>query len=399
MSATSQLLSDLAFDISSRKVKVWVITSRELYEHPHAELEKSEDIDGVCIHRVWSTQFGRDKLVGRSIDYLTFYISSIFALLRHTKGTDVVVAKTDPPLISVAVAFVARLKGALTVNWLQDLFPEIAQVLGFRLANGRIGALLRYLRNKSLIGAYKNVVLGNLMANRLLNMGIPEDTISVIHNWSDGDVVSPVAFEDNPLRKLWKLDSKFVVGYSGNLGRAHVIDSMLSAAQRLHTHPDIVFLFIGGGVQMQNLRSRAKSMGLDNIKFKPYQPREDLSQSLSVANVHLVTLGKELEGLIVPSKFYGILAAGRPTLFIGDTEGEVASIVKAEKVGAAVTDTDSEHLAQCLLDLKANPQQLDEMGARARQLFDTQFSKTKSIGDWAALLTNALDRASAGKKR
>jgi len=135
-SATSQLLSDLTFHLASQGREVHVITSRQLYDEPDTPLLSKEVVNGVMVQRVWTSRFGRGSLPGRALDYLTFYLSTLFALLRTVSRGDIVVAKTDPPLLSLVVAPVAWLKGARLVNWLQDVFPEVAGAVGMVWARG-----------------------------------------------------------------------------------------------------------------------------------------------------------------------------------------------------------------------------------------------------------------------
>src|SRR5690606_15284067 len=129
----------------------------------------------------------------------------------------------------------------------------------------------------------------------------------------------PIPHEDNPLRQQWRLDGHFVVGYSGNMGEAHEFDTILDAAEQLRAHGRVRLLFIGGGKHRTYVERVAAERGLYNGIFKPYQPRERLSDSLSAADVHVISLRPEFQGLIVPSRFYGVAAIGRPCLHIGDT--------------------------------------------------------------------------------
>lgn len=166
--ATSQILSDLALFLSSKGYQVHVITSRLRYDVPKARLPASENCRGVEVHRVWTSRFRRHFLPGRGIDYLAFYLTASWRLLRLARPGDVIVAKTDPPLISVIVDWVVRFRKALFVNWLQDLFPEVAMALNVRGFSGSLGRWLVRLRNDSLKNAQINVVLGERMRERLL---------------------------------------------------------------------------------------------------------------------------------------------------------------------------------------------------------------------------------------
>jgi colanic acid biosynthesis glycosyl transferase WcaI len=398
-SATSQMLSDLAFALAdpdnpaNQGVTVRVIASRQCYDASDARLPAFERVRHVEIHRVWTSRFGRMNLMGRAVDYLTFYLSAAWMLLRLVRRGDVVIAKTDPPMLSILAAPIARLRGAKLVNWLQDVFPEVAQALG--VGRGR-GALvyraLRGLRNASLRTAAVNVVLGTRMAETLGSLGIANQQVEIIPNWADGQLIGPVPHADNPLRVAWGLQSRFVVGYSGNLGRAHEYGTLLDAITVLEQRaaggggPDIVWLFIGGGAQFEAFQGAAQQRGLRSVVFQPYQPRERLGQSLSAFDVHLVSLRPELEGLIVPSKYYGIIAAGRPSVFIGDLDGEIARANNRIGCGVNVAEGDSAALAAAVLRLAREPETCREMGRRARQAFDAEFDQRISVAKWRALL-------------
>jgi len=171
-SATSQLLSDLAFHLASKDKEVHVITSRMRYDAPAVQLPAAENITGVRVLRVATSRVGRTNLPGRAFDYLTCYISAARRLWHLARPGDVVVAKTDPPLTRVTAACVCSLRRAKLINWLQDLFPEVAQVLGVRGFNGWLGRQLVKVRNASLRKAAVNIVIGERMGERVVKEGI-----------------------------------------------------------------------------------------------------------------------------------------------------------------------------------------------------------------------------------
>ena len=381
------MLSDLAFDLAHGGARVEVVTSRQEYGDATSRLAPFEVIDGVGISRVWTSRHGRQHLFGRALDYLTFYAAAGWRLLRHAGPGDIVVAKTDPPLISVVAAAVARLRGATLINWTQDLFPEVATVLGVR-ALKPIEPILRALRNFSLRSARWNVVLGQLMSERVAALGVPRDRIRIIHNWSDETQIVPIDRDSNPLRHAWGLADRFVVGYSGNMGRAHEFGTILDAAERLRDRDDIRFLFIGGGAQAEHIVQEAKRRGLGNVDFKPYQPHEQLRTSLGAVDLHLISLRPALEGLIVPSKFYGIAAAGRPTLYIGDPKGEIPTILERADCGHTVRPGESAELAVHIEKLAADRSRAIRLGENARRVFEREFSKSRALAKWTAIINN-----------
>lgn len=383
--ATSQMLTDLAAALAAGGADVHVVTSRQRYDEPGAALAAREAIDGVTVHRVRASVFGRGNLLGRALDYLSFYVAASVALFRLARSGDIVVAKTDPPLISIPVGWVARLRRARQVNWLQDLFPEVATALGVRLAQGAFGRLLAWARDRSLRAAARNVVLSNAMRSRLVARNVAAESIVVVPNWADGSALRPIPRDANPLRSEWGLAGKFVVGYSGNMGRAHEFQTILDAAVALREERDIVFLFIGGGAQQSWLAQEAARLQV-NAVFQPYQPREMLAQSLGVADAHFVSLRPELEGLVVPSKFYGILAVGRPVVFIGDANGELGREVAAAKCGFAVREGDAAGLVAAIRTLRDDAALCGRMGSSARRVFDEAYDKPIAIGKWRWVL-------------
>ena len=239
--------------------------------------EKSQHgatIHGVTVHRVASTRFGRTALIGRGFDYPSFYRSAWQCLCEIAHAGDTVIAKTDPPLLSLAVAPIARRRRARLVNWLQDIYPETAAVLGVPLIRGPVAGALTAVRNRSLRNAQANVAVGELMADRIKALGVPPARIHVIPNWCDDEAIRPLQPANNPLRDAWHLAGKFVVGYSGNLGRAHEFETMLAAANGLRNEPHIVFLMIGGGKQFEAMARAIKAHGLeDAFRFRSYQER------------------------------------------------------------------------------------------------------------------------------
>jgi glycosyltransferase involved in cell wall biosynthesis len=388
-SATSQLLSDLSFGLAQRGFLVHIICSRQLYTRARAGLAPLEAVNGVTVHRVWTTRFGRDRLAGRALDYVSFYLSSACALLKMLKRGDTVVAKTDPPLISIVAMAAAKVKGAHLMNWLQDIFPEVASRLGNNPLPKRIDEFVSKLRDSTLRAADMNIVLGERMREFIERQGIPAAKICVIENWADSDAALPRAAADSALRARLGLAGKFVVGYSGNLGRAHEFDTLLDAASLLSKDEDIAFLMIGGGVGMFALQQAVSRRGLGNFKFLPHQSRACLSDSMAAADVHWVSLLPSLEGLIVPSKLYGILAAGRPVIFVGDPDGEVARLIGPAQAGVAVGVGDARELQRRIVELKSDHGRRESMGQNGYRLYRNKFTPQRALARWSDILDPA----------
>ncbi len=400
LSATSQILQGIAFGLAERGYDVHVTTSRQLYENSSAALPANERVGGVTIHRMATSRFGRSSSIGRAIDYVTFHAAAAQHLLRNVAPGDVVVAKTDPPLISVVAAHAARRRGAVLVNWLQDLFPEIATAadLGGPLTRRPLSALRR-LRDWSLHRAWKNVVIGDRMEAFLLHMGVPQSKISLIPNWADPDIIDPIS--ESPLRESWGLTGKFVVGYSGNLGRVHEMATLIGAIEAIGQQRDdpvaasIEFVFVGGGAMRGVLERQVSARALANVRFVPYQPTARLADALGVPDVHLVSLKPEFEGLVVPSKIYGIMAAARPSIFIGAADGEVARLLRQHACGTVISAGDPQALAGAILSFARNSEKCSAMGAAARAAFEASYTKLASVRRWDELLSEFATPAHA----
>lgn len=383
-SATSQLLTDLAQHLAAEGHEVVIVASRLRYDGPASPLPPRETHAGVRIHRVWTSHFGRHLLLGRAVDYATFYLTAFLALLRLARAGDTVIAKTDPPLISVVAWLAARLRRAELVNWCQDLFPEIAGALGLRWASGPVGGLLRILRNLSLRAARVNVVLCEPMRDRLLAEGVPASRIQVIHNWPDPGI-RPIPPEQNGLRRAWGLEGRFVIGYSGNLGRAHLPERVAELVRRTADIPGLSWLFIGGGAGLAALRDASAAAGLANVVFQPYQPRTLLAESLSVPDLHLVTLDPACEGLIMPSKLYGVLAAGRPVFFLGSTDAAASRLLRSFDAGLTLSASDPASW-RAVVETAAACSAWTHMGAAARLAADHTFRVEFALASWLKLL-------------
>jgi glycosyltransferase involved in cell wall biosynthesis len=396
LSATAQMLTDLAVHLAAQGRKVTVVTSRLSYEDASVVFPSRGMVSGVVVERVATTRFGRANLAGRLMDYCSFYVTVFVHLFCTLRRGDVVVAKTDPPLLSVIVALAAWGRGARLVNWLQDIFPETARALGIRGMAGPAGRFLASLRNRSLRAARANVVLGSKMASYVADLGVAADRIALIPNWCDDKEIVPLDLASNPLRIAWSWKDRFVAVYSGNLGRAHEVETFLRAASELADQPRIIFAFIGGGAKLTQARQFVARQGLSNVLFLPYQPRDQLALSLGAANLHLVSLLPDLEKFIFPSKLYGVLAAGRPVAFVGDPHGEIGGLLQQTGCGAAFACGDAVGLAAYVSHLADQPAAAAQLGANARALLERELTQARSLAAWSDLLNRVGSRESSG---
>lgn len=387
-SATSQLLADLAGHLAAQGMAVTLVGSRQRYDDAGALLPERERIDGFDVLRVGGSRFGRDALAGRALDYLDYLRGARRVLKERARPGDLVVVMTDPPLLGTSLGALVERRGARCVHWLQDLFPEVAE--GVYGRGARLLAMpLRWRRDRGLRRAAMVVTISGSMAALVAAAGVPRERIATIENWTDDEAIQPLAAGANPLRRDWGLEGKFVVGYSGNLGRAHDWRTLLEVATELRERDDIRFLLVGGGRGQQAFVAAARARGLDNVLLKPYQPRERLAHSLTLPDLHWLSLHPALEGCIFPSKWYGILASGRPALFVGDTRGELSMALSEIGSGLAVSPGDIDSTRTFIEKLASDASSATEMGRLARAYLETRNTRQAALKRWESLLRPA----------
>jgi glycosyltransferase involved in cell wall biosynthesis len=386
MSATSQLLGELCEDLVAAGHEVAVIASQGTYRGGE-RLERRSVQGGVEVQRPWATSFGKASIAHRMADYSSFWATSLSAALR-ARRPDVMLSLTTPPMIALGMASVARLRRIPLVTWVQDVYPEIAAQFGVLSATSAA-----YLGFRSSAAAAHRlttriVALSDGMAERLVAQGAARSALRTIPNWADGRLIRPVAHEDNPFRKQHGLEDRFVVMYSGNLGQGHDVATPIAAARMLErSSPRVLFLFIGEGAR----RAEAEQLAADltNVRFLPYQRKTDLANSLSAADVHLVSLRQGLEGLLVPSKLYGALASGRPVCYVGPRECEVASVVRAHQLGTEARNGDAEHVAASVAGLAVRQDWWRDACVRARRTFEASYDRPVCVARWIETLREA----------
>ena len=379
--ATGQLLTELAEDLVARHgMEVTVITGQPLScDGPRPPAREVRN--GVTILRAAGTTLPPRRFPARAANYLTYFAAAAVAA-RRLPRQDVMVALTDPPIIGLA-ALAARRGGAF-VFYCQDIFPEVAALLtDFR--SPAVDWMLEKVNRHLVRRADAVVALGETMAARLVEgKGADRSRLHVIHNWADTTAISP-APQANAFADAHGLSGKFVVLHAGNIGQSQNLESVIAAANLLRDCNEIVFVFIGDGTGRKALEDLVKSEHLTNVRFLPYQPREVMRWTYATASVFLVSLKPGLAGYIVPSKLYGILAAGRPYVAAVEDSSEVAGITDRFGCGLRVRPGAPQEIADAILALKRDPARRDAMGCRAREAA-MQFDRQRQVGAHAAVL-------------
>ena len=248
----------------------------------------------------------------------------------------------------------------------EDIFPEVAAVLE-DFHNAAVNRALDRVNRHLLHEADAIVALGERMKRRLVEeKGANPSRVQVIHNWADCRAIAP-APKDNAFARAHGLTDRFVLMHSGNVGLSQNLETLVEAASCLRWKERLVIAVVGDGAKRDALRQAAAARGLTNVRFFPYQPKALLHESFAAADAFLVSLKAGLEGYIVPSKLYGILAAGRPFVAAVDPSSEVATIAREYQCGLAAAPGNPDDLARKIAALYDDPDETREMGNRARR--------------------------------
>jgi colanic acid biosynthesis glycosyl transferase WcaI len=323
--STAQHLTDLAFELSSQGHEVTVVASSRGYDDPVKRFAKREVLNGVTIRRIRCTGFGKKSRWRRAVDFGSFIITCALRVIFLPKF-DLVVAMTSPPLISVLAALLVQLKGGRFVFWVMDLNPDEAVAAGWLRKESAAARFLASLLSYSLKRAEKIIVLDRFVKQRIVDKGIAEDKILVIPPWSHDDAVG----YDKPGRLKFRADNnlegKYVVMYSGNHSPCHPLDTLLDAAHALSGNDKIKFCFVGGGSEMEKVKTHVARHNLSNVLCLGYQSLAGLAGSLSAADMHVVVMGDPFVGIVHPCKIYNILEVGAPVIYIGPVQSHVSDI-------------------------------------------------------------------------
>jgi glycosyltransferase involved in cell wall biosynthesis len=369
--ATSQLLTDLCEDlIRDHGCRVSVVAGMPLLPSattaPTRALLTRETHNGIQILRARGTRFSKKRFAGRAANYVTYFLSACFAGQRLDRP-DIVVALTDPPIIGLAAWLSGKRFGAPLVMVFQDLFPEVTVLLDdfhSDTVDGMLQAVNKFLVRKSAV----NVALGETMQKRLIeNKGAPPSRTPIIANWADTSAIVPGP-KRNAFSEAHGLADKFVVMHSGNLGLSQSLETLVEAAALLRDVADIQVVFVGEGVKKAELEARVASLGLTNVTFLPFTPKERLGESFASADVFVISLQRGLAGYIVPSKLYGILAAGRPYVAAVEDACEVASVTRVHQSGLVAEPGNAREMADRVLEFHRDRALTQRLGANARTL-------------------------------
>jgi len=401
--ATGQLLTELCEFLAPQ----WDVTA--VVGQPNWDTEKEgfvrsgiQERNGVKIHRLLHSKLPKGQRFARIRNLVSFTLAvrkwgKQFVRqvrLNASSTSPLLVCETDPFLLPLVVGPLARKTKSRVVYYLQDIYPDVAVAVGVSKNN----FLIRMLRSR-LKGEYLKadaiVVLDEDMRDRLVSWGLPVDRMKIVPNWMDCSVVKPVK-SNNPFRVDQKIDDRFVVMHSGNMGMTQRLDMLVDAMKLIGVGRDshdsksrATLMLVGNGAKRASLEGSAH--GLVNIRFLDYQPREKLSESLSAADLHVVSMDQAITGCLAPSKLYGILASGTPVLAIVPKGNAVWRLVEQEKLGWTVEPGDAAAVARVIQEAESlDRNSLVEMGQRGRVLAETLFDKRICCEAFETVLNSVL---------
>lgn len=384
--AVGQHLADVAEALVAKGDHVTVVTSNRGYDDPTQKYQGSELRSGVQVIRLPFTSFGKASIGLRMLGGLSLTAQAcVIGLMMPSLNR--VLTTTTPPVGALAGLFLRGLRRVPFDFWLMDLNPDLAVSIG-RARPGSLQVRLFDAMNRAVLRHARHIIaLDSAMAERFRAKLAGARAPVVIPVWSPDDFPEPKPTEASPLRSQYGLTGKRVIMYSGNHSIAHPLDGLLRAAKQRNEGGQLRFVFVGGGVAKRPIDEWIAEATPKHVLSLPYQPLEQLHAYLSMADVQVVVVGPSTVGIVHPSKIYGAMAAGRPVLVIGPADSPAAELVREHEIGWAVEHGDDDRLEQILSEIESVPQQrLEQLGARARELAVTKYSRRHLIASVVDLI-------------
>lgn len=380
--------------IAEGLARCWPVTAacvQPTYAAHGTRAPRREERRGVSVRRCRSTSFHKDFLPLRLVNFLTISAALFLFALRHLRRGDLALVVTNPPLLPYLVARACRLRGARFVLLVHDVYPDVLVRTGVLGADGWVVRRLERAAGRLFERAERIVTLGRDQQRLAAGYtGNREDKFVRIPNWADLEEIQPQPRDENPLLSSLGLTGKFVVQYSGNMGRTHGLEDLLATAERLRSEPDVHFLLVGGGGKRAWAEASAARRGLANVILLDPRPREELAVSLNACDVAILAMAPGMAGVSVPSRIYNILAAGKPLIAVADEESEPAAVVREERIGWVIPPGRPEALAEAVLEARRNPALLVEMGRQSRRAAETRYTYEQAVAAYQRLVEEQL---------
>lgn len=388
--SVGQHMSDVAIEMARRGHRVRVYAANRGYEDPSVKYPPRETIQGVDVRRLAFSSFGKKRILTRLIGTAVFMTQAFFVSL-FTPNVGGIFFSTSPPLIGFVASLAALIRRVPVAYWAMDLNPDQLIVMGKIKPASFAARFLEGVNRFILRRATLVVALDRFMADRLRPRAPLEGKMIVMPPWPHENHVEPVDQSSNPFRVRHDLLGKFVIMYSGNHSPSNPLATLLEAAVRFKDEPNLRFLFVGGGLGKKEVEAAIREHKLSNVLSLPYQPLSDLRYSLSAADVHVVSLGPDMVGIIHPCKIYGAMAVSRPILFFGPSPSHISDLLDNHPFGWHVSHGDVAAAVDTISSLlKLSPVRLKEMGQTAQSVLRAQLSQAMLCGRFCDALETHL---------
>ena len=367
--ATGQLLDQLTKLLIKKNIFFLILTAL-----PNYAFKKNYSInEKIKEHRRiirFRNGFRGRNIKVKTINGLLFSIKIFITLLKKENRGNLMIFTSEPPFLVFFINIIYLLFKIPYIYLIYDLYPDT--VVNLNLLNKK-NFIVRiwYGLNKFCLKNSKNIIiLSELMKEKcLLNYGHGlKNKIKVIPSWSDINKIKPLSKEKNKFIKKQKLKGKFIVLYSGNQGRMHDFDTLLSVANYLKRDDQILFLFIGDGPLNSKIKEFTQSNYLKNIKTLPYQPFEKLPETLTAADIAVVSTSENVTSLVAPSKLYGHLASATPIALISSKNSYIRFMIEKNNCGKWFANGDFKSLSQWIIQLKENSDLRKQFSSSSRKL-------------------------------
>ena len=378
--SVGQHMADVALEMARRGYRVIVYCANRGYEDPSVRFAAREERDGIEIRRLPFSSFGKSSIRARLIGGLSFVVQCILRGMWIRR--DMILVSTSPPFTAIAALVLGWSRRTGVGFWVMDLNPDQALALGVARPGSLSVRLFETLNRLILARADRIVALDRFMAERLRAKRASIDArMETFPPWPHDDHLDSIPHAKNSFRAEQGWQERFVFMFSGNLSIASPADTLMEAALRVQDDERALFAFIGGGLGRIRLGEFIERYGPRNIVTLPYQPLETLGNSLSAADVHLVTMGDDMAGIIHPSKVYGAMSVGRPVLFLGPSPSHVTDILEEFQIGWHVRHGDVDGAERIIREILAlAPEELRARGERARRAVRERFSRELLAG-------------------
>jgi len=382
--SVGQHLADVAETMAARGWRVIVYTSARGYDDPSVRYPRRERLRGVDVRRLPLSSFGKRSIPIRLIAQASFLFQATLRGLL-TRDFRLVMVSTSPPFAGLGGTVLSLFRRVPLVWWVMDLNPDQMIAAG-KLSPRSLPARLFDSINRATLRRSREVVILDRFMNRRLLAKLPvESKVTVIPPWPHDDHLVCQPSRPNPFREEQGWGDAFVVMYSGNHAIQHSLETLLDAARHFEDDPGILFAFIGGGAGKSAVEQRI-SQGASNLRSLPYQPLERLGDSLSAADVHVVSMGDDVVGIVHPCKIYGAMSIGRPILYFGPEESHIGDILAEHPIGRHVRHGDVPAAVDAIRSLR----QLSSEATRqlSAQAATTAYSRNHLLNRFCDLLEN-----------